>query len=203
MSAPEDRCVASIPLQCAEALSGMSKRKVGAGSGVAVTFEEIYIRFKRPVWALARRLTQSDDEALDACQEIFLRIWRGLDGFRHEAKISTWVFQIAWNYLRSYRRSRGRQPIQIESLNDEKMVSIGIVRDRTPDAERRVIASDGLDRVEEALGRLAEHHRIVVWLRDGEDLSYEEIATILDVPIGTVRSRLARARKALREEVKS
>jgi len=168
---------------------------------LAVTFEEVYSRFRRPVWALARRLTRSDDEALDACQEIFLRIWRGLDGFRNEAKLSTWVFQIAWNFLRSYRRSRGRQPIPMESLKDDHSVMIGRIRDRAPDAERRVIASEKLDRVEQALGRLAEHHQIVLWLKDGEDLSYQDIATILDVPIGTVRSRLARARRALRGEV--
>ena len=64
-----------------------------------------------------------------------------------------------------------------------------------------MIASEGLARVEQALARLAEHHRVVLWLRDGEDLSYEDIATILDVPIGTVRSRLARARRTLRDEV--
>ncbi len=199
--ASDEQCAAVIPLQCADALYDASKREAGAGSGLAVTFEEVYTRFRRPVWALARRLTQSEDEALDACQEIFLRIWRGLDGFRHEARLSTWVFQIAWNFLRSHRRSRGRQPIRMESLNDDKVVSIGALRDRAPDAERRVIASEGLDRAEEALGRLAEHHRIVLWLRDGEDLSYEDIATVLDVPIGTVRSRLARARRALRDEV--
>lgn len=197
----DNRCAALISLQCGEALSETSKQKTGARSGVAVTFEEIYTRFRRPVWALARRLTTSDDEALDACQEIFLRIWRGLDGFRHESKISTWVFQIAWNFLRSYRRSRGRQPIEVQSLNDDRIVSIGAVRDRAPDAERRAIASESLDRVEQALERLAEHHRIVLWLRDGEDLSYEDIATVLDVPIGTVRSRLARARRVLRDEV--
>lgn len=197
----ENRCDALSSLQCAEALSETSIHEAGAGSGVAVTFEEIYTRFRRPVWALARRLTRSDDEALDACQEIFLRVWRGLDGFRHEAKISTWVFQIAWNFLRSYRRSRGRQPIELKSLSDERFVSIGGVRDLVPDAERRAIASADLDRVGRALARLAEHHRIVVWLRDGEDLSYEEIATVLNVPIGTVRSRLARARRALRDEV--
>ncbi len=201
MSADE-QCVAVIPLQCADASFKAQQVVAVAGSGLAVTFEEIYTRFRRPVWALAKRLTQSDEEALDACQEIFLRIWRGLDGFRNEAKLSTWVFQIAWNFLRSYRRSRGRQPFSIESLDDDKVVSIGAVRDRAPDAERRVIASEGLNWVGQALGRLAEHHRIVLWLRDGEDLSYEDIAAVLDVPIGTVRSRLARARRALRNEVR-
>ena len=197
----DEQWAAVMPLQCGNVLCEASKREAWTGSGLAVTFEEVYTRFRRPVWALARRLTRSDDEALDACQEIFLRIWRGLDGFRHEAKLSTWVFQISWNFLRSYRRSRGRQPIPIESLNDDQALLIGRIRDRAPDAERRVIASEKLDRVEQALARLAEHHQIVLWLKDGEDLSYQEIATILDVPIGTVRSRLARARRALRDEV--
>ena len=60
------------------------------------------------MWRLARRLTGDDEEALDTTQEIFVRVWRGLPGFRGEAKLSTWVFQIAWNYLRAHRRRSGR-----------------------------------------------------------------------------------------------
>ena len=75
--------------------------------------------------------------------------------------------------------------------------------DTGPDPERRARATELLDRVELALERLPEHYRVVVWLRDGEDLSYQEIAEALDVPIGTVRSRLARARGALKELVES
>lgn len=172
-----------------------------ARSGPAVTFEEVYTRFRRPVWALARRLTRSDEEALDASQEIFLRVWKGLGGFRNEAKLSTWVFQIAWNYLRSYRRSQGRGLVPLESLSSQSGLVVGAMRDRAPDAERRAMANQQLDRVQEALDSLEEHHRVVLWMRDGEELSYEAIAEVLDIPIGTVRSRLARARKALRDEV--
>lgn len=75
--------------------------------------------------------------------------------------------------------------------------------DSGPDPERRAQASELLGRVEGALHELPEHYRVVVWLRDGEDLSYREIADTLDVPIGTVRSRLARAREALRALVES
>jgi RNA polymerase sigma-70 factor (ECF subfamily) len=80
---------------------------------------------------------------------------------------------------------------------------VASARDSGPDPERRARATELLERVEEALGRLPEHYRVVVWLRDGEDLSYQEIADALDVPIGTVRSRLARARGALKEMVES
>lgn len=170
---------------------------------VLVDFDQVYERFRLPVWRLARRLTTTEEEALDTTQEIFLRVWRGLPGFRGEAKLSTWVFQIAWNYLRAHRRKMGRS-LQVigEDMNAAQDL-VDSAADTAPDPERRARATELLDRVELALERLPEHYRVVVWLRDGEDLSYQEIAETLDVPIGTVRSRLARARGALRELVES
>lgn len=168
---------------------------------VLVDFDQVYERFRLPVWRLARRLTNSEEEALDTTQEIFLRVWRGLPGFRGEAKLSTWVFQIAWNYLRAYRRKKGRalQVVGEDMTAAQELVEVA--EDSGPDPERRASASELLDRVEDALTQLPEHYRVVVWLRDGEDLSYQEIADALDVPIGTVRSRLARARQALKDMV--
>lgn len=160
-----------------------------------MTFEEVYRRYRRPVWSLARRFLNSEEEALDATQEIFVRVWKGLAGFRGEAKLSTWVFQIAWNYLRSTRRKKGLQSFQTDDENGSLLAQIP---DTRADPERRAVAAGTLDRVEAALRLLPEQQRIVVWLRDGEDLSYQEIAHVLDIPIGTVRSRLARARGALR-----
>jgi len=161
----------------------------------------VYEQFKLPVWRLARRLTRSDEEALDTTQEIFLRVWRGLPGFRGEAKISTWVFQIAWNHLRAHRRRMGRNLQFISEGTDGDRELAMIARDPHADPERRAASVELLDRVEDALAELPEHYRVVVWLRDGEELSYREIADTLDLPIGTVRSRLARARDALRRMV--
>lgn len=168
---------------------------------VEVTFEEVYSRFRQPVWRLARRLTGSDDEALDACQEVFLRVWRGLAGFRGEAKLSTWVFQIAWNYLRWRRRRANRQAAWLQAGGEETAGALERAADPAPDPERRANSTQLLDRLRMALAELPEHHRAVLWLRDGEGLSYEEIALVLAVPIGTVRSRLARARVSLRQTV--
>lgn len=168
---------------------------------VLVDFDQVYEQFKLPVWRLARRLTKSDEEALDTTQEIFLRVWRGLPGFRGEAKISTWVFQIAWNYLRAHRRRMGRNLQFISEGTGGNRELAMMARDPQADPERRAASVELLDRVEDALGELPEHYRVVVWLRDGEELSYREIATVLDLPIGTVRSRLARARDALRRIV--
>ena len=168
-----------------------------------VDFDQVYERFRQPVWRLARRLTESEEEALDTTQEIFLRIWRGLPGFRGDAKLSTWVFQIAWNYLRAHRRKMGRG-LQVvgDDMNDVQKI-VESAQDYRPDPERQAQASELLARVEAALHELPEHYSIAVWLRDGEGLSYQEIAEVLDVPIGTVRSRLARAREALRVLVES
>ncbi len=166
-----------------------------------VDFDQVYERFRLPVWRLARRLTDSQEEAFDTTQEIFLRVWRGLPGFRGEAKLSTWVFQIAWNYLRAHRRKMGRT---LEIVSEEWPGGEDVItsaKDLAPDPEHRARAAEALDRVEAALRELPEHYRVVVWLRDGEDLSYQEIADALDLPIGTVRSRLARAREALRQLV--
>jgi RNA polymerase sigma-70 factor (ECF subfamily) len=163
-----------------------------------VVFDEVYERFRRPIWRLARRLTESDEEAFDATQEIFLRIWRGLGGFRGESKLSTWVFQIAWNYLRGHNRRRGRH---LRAITEQSEELVARAPDPAPGPERRAVSSDLLDRVTLAMDELPEHYRIVVWLRDGEDLSYSEIADVLDLPIGTVRSRLARARETLKKAV--
>jgi RNA polymerase sigma-70 factor (ECF subfamily) len=168
-----------------------------------VDFDQVYERFRLPVWRLARRLTDSEEEALDTTQEIFLRVWRGLPGFRGEAKLSTWVFQIAWNYLRAHRRKMGRGLFIVTEDANASQELVAQAEDSAPDPERRARATELLERVEVALDRLPEHYRVVVWLRDGEDLSYQEIADALDVPIGTVRSRLARARANLKEMVES
>jgi len=175
------------------------------GGGVwhtgAVDFDELYERFRRPVWRLARRLAGSEEEAFDLCQEIFLRVWRGLPGFRGEAQLSTWVFQIAWNHLRAHRtRQSRRREILADTVGEAKVV-LEQLTDPRPDPERGAAAAEALALVAAALERLPEHFRVVVWLRDGEGLSYEEIATVLGVPIGTVRSRLARARALLRTVV--
>jgi RNA polymerase sigma-70 factor (ECF subfamily) len=164
-------------------------------------FNEVYERFKTPVWRLARRLTRDEEEAFDTTQEIFLRVWKGLPGFRGEAKMSTWVFQIAWNYLRAYRRRKGRHLQVISDAVDISTSDFPEVPDSAPDPERTTVSKDRFDRVDAALRQLPEPHRVVVWLRDGEDLSYQEISEVLDIPIGTVRSRLARAREALRRSV--
>lgn len=168
---------------------------------MVLSFEEVYRRFRRPIWSLARRLSGSEDEALDATQEIFLRVWKGLGGFRGESKLSTWVFQIAWNYLRRERRRKGRMPSFLSTDERSMAGTVLVLEEKRAGPERKLGAVEDLHRVEKALTALSEEYRVVLALRDGEDLSYQEISDVLDIPIGTVRSRIARARMKLRKAV--
>jgi RNA polymerase sigma-70 factor (ECF subfamily) len=86
-------------------------------------------------------------------------------------------------------------------VSDEEALAVERAPDPGPDPERHATAADLLDRVEEAIDRLPEQFRAILWLRDGEGRSYEEVAEVLDIPIGTVRSRLSRARQALKQEL--
>ena len=167
-----------------------------------LNFEEVYRRFRRPVWSLARRLSGNDEEALDATQEIFLRVWKGLSGFRGESKLSTWIFQIAWNHLRKERRRKGKMPLFLSTDEHSMAGRVVLLEERRAGPERRAEAAEKLKRVERALLQLSEEFRVVLALRDGEDLSYQEISEVLDIPIGTVRSRIARARMKLRKAVR-
>lgn len=170
-----------------------------------VEFDDVYARFRDPVWRLVRRMTRDEDEALDVTQEVFYRIWRGLPGFRGAAKLSTWVFQIAWNTVRTQGTRRSRRP-RLVALSEgrvgepERRLEL---RDPHADPERRAAAGELLERVDRVLAGLPEGQRAAVWLRDGEGMSYEEIAAALGVPVGTVRSRLARARATLRSSLGS
>jgi RNA polymerase sigma-70 factor (ECF subfamily) len=95
----------------------------------------------------------------------------------------------------------GRQLHVVKEGRDEDRELVAAAPDTAADPERQAAAAESLDLVKSAVRELPEHYRTVLWLRDGEDLSYEEIARVLDVPIGTVRSRLARAREMLRRAV--
>jgi len=179
---------------------------VAAGDGEpwqtgTMGFETVYQRFRTPVWRLALRMSPDRDEALDACQEIFLRVWRGLPGFRRRSKLSTWVFQIAWNVLRTRARKRQLQAGRIgRPAGPEALEALA---DPAPGPERRAAAGELVERVDRCLRELPELQRVALWLREGEAMSYEEIADILDVPVGTVRSRIARARAALARRVEA
>lgn len=172
-------------------------------------FEKQVLALLGPLQGVARRLTCNDTEAEDLVAETVTRAWRALDTLESEAAFRSWLFRILNNTFISDLRRAGARP-KTDSLDfgdvdeDEAYFSVFeqvhqpfLLWFGNPEQEflDKLLRED-LDR---ALATLPEHHRIVVILSDLEEFSYAEIASTLDVPIGTVRSRLARARSALQK----
>ncbi|HKI03051.1 MAG TPA: sigma-70 family RNA polymerase sigma factor [Thermoanaerobaculia bacterium] len=158
-------------------------------------FDEVYARFGEMVYNLALRLSGNREEAADLTQEIFLRIYRHLGSFGGRSTLKTWVFRIAINHCRD-RLSRHIPSMQsIDAGFEEGGVPIA---DPGRGPEELAVAADEGRRVMAGLGRIPQVFREAVVLRDLEGLSYEEIAEVLGVRVGTVRSRIARGREQLR-----
>jgi RNA polymerase sigma-70 factor (ECF subfamily) len=172
--------------------------------GDEVAFEALVSRHERTVWLVARRLLGDDDEALDAAQETFLRVFRALPRFRGDAKFRTWVIGIAINVCRNRLASRERRLSRVTDELTRTDPATGKASERplpdpAPGPEATAHASELRASLERALASLSVEHREIVVLREIEGLDYHEIARSLGCRVGTVKSRLARARAALRE----
>lgn len=163
--------------------------------GDAQAFDEVYERFEDMVFNLALRLSGNREEAADLTQEIFLRVFRHLGKFGGRSTLKTWIFRIAINHCRD-RLSHRRVPIQPIAEEAEQWALAYADPSRGP--EELAVAADEGRRVSRCLACLSQPFREAVVLRDLEGLSYEEIAEVLGIRIGTVRSRIARGREQLR-----
>jgi RNA polymerase sigma-70 factor, ECF subfamily len=170
-------------------------------------FEELVGRFERPVYALCFRLLGDAEEARDAAQETFLKVYRGLGGFRGEAGLKTWIYRIAvnqaMNQQRWWRRRHRDETISLDITRGQSDTTIGDSlpgRGRSPEAQ--AISSECERQVMSALDEIKQEYRVALILREIEELSYEEIAETLGISIGTVKSRIARGREELRRRVK-
>ena len=169
--------------------------------GVEEAYEILIQRYQQPVYNLVCRLLNDPTDASDIVQEVFLKVFRNIRSFRGNSSLKTWIYRIAVNEAYNHRRWFSRHqrqevalgaeegmPSYSESLADPGRTPF----DQAADHETRAL-------VESALEKLNAKFRAAVILRDIEDLSYEEIATVLDVSLGTVKSRILRGREALRK----
>lgn len=165
-----------------------------AKKGEIAAFEALVNAYERRVYALALRSTGSEADAADITQEVFLRAYRALPTFRGESGLSTWLYRITVNLCVDLARKNN----PTDSLDEEHAGSIPETRGaHQPEA---ALANSELRReLDIALGMISEEHRKIVILRDVAGMSYTDIAAALDLEEGTVKSRLARARKALRK----
>ncbi len=172
----------------------------GLRTGSDQAYEILIGRFQEPVYNLACRLTGNPGEACDIVQEVFLKVFRSIGHFRGRSTLKTWIYRITVNEAWNHRRWFSRHQKQEVGMNDEE--GGRTYEDTLHDNGRSPfeMASDHETRklLEQALARLNPKFRTAVVLRDIEDLSYEEIAAVLEVSLGTVKSRILRGREALR-----
>jgi RNA polymerase sigma-70 factor (ECF subfamily) len=153
-------------------------------------FLDLYRSHAARTFTLALRMAGNEEEAADWTQEIFLRVHRHLGRFRGDSTLKTWLYRVALNHCRTRLSQRPPPSTPIEEASE--------LADQGRNPEEVAVADESRGRVEQALAGLDPVFREAVVLRDLEELSYDEIAALLGVPIGTVRSRIARGRSQLR-----
>jgi len=166
--------------------------------GDVQAFEPLVEKYRQRVWRLAYHVLRDREEAWDAAQEAFIRAWSALDSFRGQSAFYTWLFRITMNVAMDRVRQRGARgrAFGTERVPEEDWERTMVEQGEAPDDTASRI--EERERIERALATLPEHHRTIIMMSDLEGLSYREIAEVLQIPMGTVMSRLHNARKRLR-----
>ncbi len=166
-----------------------------AQNGDAGAFDDLMAPHEKRIYALCLRMSGDREDALDCAQEVMLRIWRSLGAYRKQASFSTWIYRIATNTcLDLLRKKRTRPTVSLDSLADDGFMP----SDMTGDPQLYAEASARRRALQEGISALQPEMRAALVLRDVQGFSYEEVSAILDTPLGTVKSRINRAREKLR-----
>ncbi|MGI6577487.1 MAG: RNA polymerase sigma factor [Eubacteriales bacterium] len=169
-----------------------------AAKGDDRAFEELVALYEKRVYTMALRMTGNQDDACDISQEAFIRMYRSLKGFKGDAKFSTWVYRIVSNLCIDFNRKAKRiKQVPLESTDEDEPFTITISDDRF-DPERNLERSEIVRAINRALDTLSEEHKEIFILRELNGLSYAEIAEVMMIEEGTVKSRLFRAREKMR-----
>jgi RNA polymerase sigma-70 factor (ECF subfamily) len=174
-------------------------------SGDTYAFQQIVERYKKKIYYIAYDIVGDHHEAEDISQEVFIKMYRALDRFRKDAKMSSWLYQIAVNSsIDSLRRKKSKPLINVEDI-DSVGVQEQALESASPEAdpERRAIAILMQEHIDSALNKITPQERTVFVMRHYNEFKIREIADVLEVSSGTVKSLLFRALKKLRKELSS
>ena len=167
-------------------------------------FSELMFRFKQRVFSVAYRYVGNYEDATDVAQEVFVNVYRSIDRFTGASKLSTWIYRIAANTainrLRSRSRHGGNVTDSLDQMREDGTADrVEAQASRGPRPDESLSRKEFHDVLHKTLAELPEHYRMVFVLRETRQLSYSEIAKIVEAPVGTVKSRLNQARKRMRE----
>jgi RNA polymerase sigma-70 factor, ECF subfamily len=154
-------------------------------------FEEFVRTHQDRIYNLCRYMLQDTQDAQDAAQDAFIKAYAGLKGFKPDASLYTWLYRIAVNTCLDYKKKSRPEQAEDESVIDD-------LASKEPSPEQRYQSKEIGQAIQTALQKLPEHLRAVIVLKEIEEFSYEEIAAVLDTSLGTVKSRISRAREELR-----
>lgn len=170
-------------------------------------FDEMVTRYWDRIYGMVNQLLRNQQDAEEVTQDAFIRAHRALGNFRGESSFSTWLYQIATNLARNrywywWRRKRDRS-VSFEAPlgTDSETTLADVFPAEVVSPEDATVTQEFVDRVSAGMEQLSEKHREILILRNVQNLSYEEIADILKISVGTVKSRIARARESLREKL--
>ena len=179
----------------------------GLRLGAEEAYEMLIARYQQPVYNLAYRLMDNSGDADDVVQEVFLKVFRNIGSFRGQSSLKTWIYRIAVNEAHNYRRWFSRRRKREVGLETEERTTGRCYGNLLPDPGKSpfdmALRAESRTLTEEALSRMKPVFREAVILRDIEDLSYEEITDILNISIGTVKSRILRGRETLRRKLQA
>ncbi|WP_033261868.1 RNA polymerase sigma factor [Amycolatopsis vancoresmycina] len=182
-------------------MSGDAELLAKAAGGDETAFGALVRQHTPRMYRVALRITGSAAEAEDVVQDAWLAAWRSLAGFRQESAVSTWLYRVVTNSALAVLRRR-RPTVSLDDPAPQSTVDNALLAAAVPGPEGRVVRAEEVDAVLRAVGRLEVSQRVPLVLRELEGLSYEEVAEVLDVNVGALRSRLHRARVALLAELR-
>jgi RNA polymerase sigma-70 factor, ECF subfamily len=164
------------------------------------SFNQLVLRWERPIYALAYRVIGREEDARDVCQETFLRAFRALNGFRGQAKFSSWLYRIALNLCRDWVRRERRTPV-VQAPEDLDALELSAVREPAASIDDLVARRELTRIVERAMAKLPDDQRTAIILKEYHELTFQEIAELVGCPLSTVKTRLYQGLAVLRREL--
>lgn len=166
--------------------------------GEEEAFAELLARYRNAIYGLCFRMTRSQEDARDLSQEVFIKVFSLLDRYDESYAFSSWIFRIATNHCIDHLRRNRLRFLSLDGQTDKDGDAIEIpLPDKGPKPDTLLERREAMERLEEIVEELPPHYRVIILLRHDQELSYEEIATVLDLPLGTVKARIHRARNMI------
>ena len=171
--------------------------------GEEAAFAELLARYRSAIFGLCYRMTRNPEDARDLAQEVFIKVFSLLDRYDESYAFSSWIFRIATNHCIDHLRRNRLRFLSLDGYTTPDGDEIEMpVPDKAAGPDRVLELKQAMDKLEDVIADLPPHYKAIILLRHDQELSYEEIATVLDLPLGTVKARIHRARAMVQQMLK-